>query len=119
MTITVLIADDHPIVRDGLRGILSAEPAGGEEGFEVLGEAADGAEAVALAERLRPAVVLMDLRMPGTDGVTAISELARLGNPARVLRDGPIVDELGHVAHRVERAQHRHLLGTVAQVCET
>jgi DNA-binding NarL/FixJ family response regulator len=85
MTITVLIADDHPIVRDGLRGILSAEPPPGEEGFAVLGEAADGAEAITLAERLRPAVVLMDLRMPGTDGVTAISELARLRNPARVL----------------------------------
>ncbi|MFD9890004.1 response regulator [Amycolatopsis sp. NPDC059027] len=80
MTITVLIADDHPIVRDGLRGIFT-----GENGFEVLGEAGDGAEAVALAERLRPAVVLMDLRMPGTDGVAAITELARLGNPARVL----------------------------------
>ncbi len=80
MTITVLIADDHPIVRDGLRGIFT-----GENGFEVLGEAADGAEAVTLAERLRPDVVLMDLRMPGTDGVTAITSLARLGNPARVL----------------------------------
>ncbi len=80
MTITVLIADDHPIVRDGLRGIFT-----GENGFEVLGEAADGAEAVTLAEHLRPDVVLMDLRMPGTDGVAAITELARLGNPARVL----------------------------------
>jgi DNA-binding NarL/FixJ family response regulator len=80
VTITVLIADDHPIVRDGLRGIFT-----GENGFEVLGEAADGAEAVVLAEKLRPAVVLMDLRMPGTDGVTAITWLARLGNPARVL----------------------------------
>ncbi|MFE0023098.1 response regulator [Amycolatopsis sp. NPDC059021] len=80
MTITVLIADDHPIVRDGLRGIFT-----GENGFEVLGEAGDGAEAVTLAERLRPAVVLMDLRMPGTDGVAAITELARRGNPARVL----------------------------------
>ncbi|WP_329045144.1 response regulator transcription factor [Amycolatopsis sp. NBC_01488] len=79
MTITVLIADDHPIVRDGLRGIFTGR------GFEVVGEAANGAEAVALAERLRPDVVLMDLRMPGTDGVTAITELARLGNPARVL----------------------------------
>jgi len=79
MTITVLIADDHPIVRDGLRGIFTSR------GFEVLGEAANGAEAVALAERLRPDVVLMDLRMPGTDGVAAITELARLGNPARVL----------------------------------
>ncbi|MFD2470240.1 response regulator [Amycolatopsis silviterrae] len=80
MTITLLIADDHPIVRDGLRGIFT-----GERGFEVLGEAAHGAEAVTLAEALRPDVVLMDLRMPGTDGVAAITELARLGNPARVL----------------------------------
>ncbi|SFW88205.1 response regulator [Amycolatopsis australiensis] len=79
MTISVLIADDHPIVRDGLRGIFTGR------GFEVVGEAANGAEAVALAERLRPDVVLMDLRMPGTDGVAAIAELARLGNPARVL----------------------------------
>jgi len=75
MTITVLIADDHPIVRDGLRGMFTGR------GFEVVGEAANGAE----AERLRPDVVLMDLRMPGTDGVAAITELARLGNPARVL----------------------------------
>jgi len=80
MTITLLIADDHPIVRDGLRGIFT-----GERGFEVLGEAAHGAEAVALAQALKPDVVLMDLRMPGTDGVAAITELARLGNPARVL----------------------------------
>jgi DNA-binding NarL/FixJ family response regulator len=79
VTITVLIADDHPIVRDGLRGMFTGR------GFEVVGEAASGAEAVTLAERLRPDVVLMDLRMPGTDGVTAITELARLGNPARVL----------------------------------
>ncbi|MEV4144369.1 response regulator transcription factor [Amycolatopsis sp. NPDC049691] len=79
MTITVLIADDHPVVRDGLRGIFT------HRGFEVVGEAANGAEAVVLAERLRPDVVLMDLRMPGTDGVAAITELARLGNPARVL----------------------------------
>jgi DNA-binding NarL/FixJ family response regulator len=79
MTITVLIADDHPIVRDGLRGIFTGR------GFEVVGEAANGAEAVALAERLRPDVVLMDLRMPGTDGVAAITELGRLANPARIL----------------------------------
>ncbi|WP_027930799.1 response regulator [Amycolatopsis thermoflava] len=78
--ITLVLADDHPVVRDGLRGIFTAE-----HGFEVLGEAADGAEAVALAERVRPDVVLMDLRMPGTDGVHAIAELARRGNPARVL----------------------------------
>ncbi|RJQ91119.1 response regulator [Amycolatopsis panacis] len=80
MTVTLLIADDHPIVRDGLRGIFT-----GEHGFEVLGEAANGSEAVTLAQALHPDVVLMDLRMPGTDGVAAITELARLANPARVL----------------------------------
>lgn len=78
--VTLLIADDHPIVRDGLRGMFT--PA---EGFEVLGEAGNGAEAVAGCERLRPDVVLMDLRMPSSDGVWATAELARLGNPARVL----------------------------------
>ncbi|MFF0148397.1 LuxR family two component transcriptional regulator [Amycolatopsis sulphurea] len=80
MTVTLIIADDHPIVRDGLRGIFT-----GEHGFDVLGEAANGAEAVTLAQALHPDVVLMDLRMPSTDGVAAITELARLGNPARVL----------------------------------
>ncbi|MEV6905729.1 response regulator transcription factor [Amycolatopsis sp. NPDC051071] len=80
MTITLLITDDHPIVRDGLRGIFTAD-----QGFEVLGEASSGDEAVALAERLRPDVVLMDLRMPGSGGVAAIAKLAKLRNPARIL----------------------------------
>ncbi|SHF90709.1 response regulator [Streptoalloteichus hindustanus] len=78
--ISLLIVDDHPVVRDGLRGMFSADPR-----FEVLGEAGDGAEAVAAGERLRPDVILMDLRMPRTDGVTAIKELAKRGVPARVL----------------------------------
>ncbi|EHK87066.1 two component LuxR family transcriptional regulator [Saccharomonospora azurea SZMC 14600] len=78
--IGILVVDDHPIVRDGLRGIFAAE-----EGFTVVGEAGDGAEAVTMAQRLLPDVVLMDLRMPGTGGVEAISRLAALGNPARVL----------------------------------
>jgi DNA-binding NarL/FixJ family response regulator len=78
--IRLLIADDHPVVRDGLTGMFSDEP-----GFEVVGEAANGAEAVALAGLLAPDVILMDLRMPQMDGVTAIGELARLGIAARVL----------------------------------
>ena len=78
--ISLLIVDDHPVVRDGLRGMFDADPR-----FEVLGDAADGAEAVAAAERLRPDVILMDLRMPRADGVTAIKELARRGVPSRVL----------------------------------
>ncbi|MFF2120318.1 response regulator [Kitasatospora sp. NPDC058184] len=78
--ITLLIVDDHPVVRDGLRGMFRADPR-----FEVLGEAGDGAEAITAAEELRPDVVLMDLRMPRTDGVTAIKELTERGVPSRVL----------------------------------
>jgi DNA-binding NarL/FixJ family response regulator len=69
--ITVLIADDHPVVRDGLSGIF-----GGADDFEVVGLASDGEEAVELARKLKPDVVLMDLRMPRMDGVTAIRQLA-------------------------------------------
>ncbi|TDD14999.1 response regulator transcription factor [Nonomuraea diastatica] len=78
--IRLLIADDHPIVRDGVRGMFAGDP-----GFEVVAEAGDGAQAVDLARALDPDVILMDLRMPRMDGVTAIRELARLGLKARVL----------------------------------
>ncbi|CNF93205.1 response regulator containing a CheY-like receiver domain and an HTH DNA-binding domain [Mycobacterium tuberculosis] len=66
----VMIVDDHPIVREGLRGMLAAEP-----DIEVAGEAASGDEAVALVPRVAPDVVLMDLRMPSGDGVSAIERL--------------------------------------------
>jgi DNA-binding NarL/FixJ family response regulator len=78
--IGLLIVDDHPVVRDGLREMF----AGGEE-FDVVGEAPDGAEAVCLAESLQPDVVLMDLRMPGLDGASAIRRLTQRGLLARVL----------------------------------
>src|SRR4029079_18487245 len=78
--IKLLIADDHPGVRDGLSSMFARDPE-----FEVLGEAADGAEAVRLVQALKPDVVLIDLRMPGMDGVTAITELARRGVAVRVL----------------------------------
>jgi DNA-binding NarL/FixJ family response regulator len=68
--IRILVADDHPVVREGLRGMLSAE-----SDIEVVAEAASGAEAVALFGALRPDVVLMDLRMPGGDGVDAIGKI--------------------------------------------
>ncbi|NUR92504.1 MAG: response regulator transcription factor, partial [Nonomuraea sp.] len=73
----VMIVDDHPIVREGLRGMLTAEP-----DLEVVGEASSGDEAVVVAPRLRPDVILMDLRMPGGDGVSAIG---RLGAEYRII----------------------------------
>ena len=80
MTIRLLIADDHPVVRDGLRGMLASEA-----DFEVVGEAASGAEAVRLTERERPDVVLMDLQMPEVDGATATAEIAERFPSTRVL----------------------------------
>jgi DNA-binding NarL/FixJ family response regulator len=78
--ISLLIVDDHPVVRDGLRGMFESTA-----GFLVLGEAANGVEAVACAQALDPDVILMDLRMPGGGGVDAIRELARRGARAKVL----------------------------------
>ncbi|MFF2504567.1 response regulator [Streptomyces sp. NPDC058067] len=78
--ISLLIVDDHPVVRDGLRGMFESA-----DGFAVLGEASNGVEAVDLTARLDPDVVLMDLRMPGGNGVDAIKELTRRGARSRVL----------------------------------
>ncbi|WP_329115680.1 response regulator transcription factor [Streptomyces sp. NBC_01353] len=84
--ITLLIVDDHPVVRDGLRGMFTAAvPGPAEPGFHVLGEASGGVEAVELTLRLDPDVVLMDLRMPGGNGVDAIAELTRRGARSQVL----------------------------------
>jgi len=75
-TIRILLADDHPVVRDGLAAMLGTQP-----DFQVVGEAGNGAEAVAAAARLRPDVVLMDLEMPALDGIEAIRRL-RAADPA-------------------------------------
>jgi DNA-binding NarL/FixJ family response regulator len=78
--VTVLIVDDHPVVREGLRGMLAAEAA-----LRVVGEAASGDEAVAMARMYRPDVVLMDLRMPGGDGVQATSGILSSAPGTRVV----------------------------------
>lgn len=78
--IRLLIADDQDLVRYGLRLVLDAQP-----GIEVVGEAADGAEAVRAAGRLAPDVVLMDVRMPGTDGIEATREITARHPGVRVL----------------------------------
>jgi len=70
VTVRVVVADDHPVVRSGIVALLDLEP-----DLEVVGEAGDGEQAVALAEELRPDLVLMDLRMPGTDGTAATARI--------------------------------------------
>jgi two-component system, NarL family, response regulator LiaR len=86
--IRVLIADDHAVVRQGLRTFLDLQ-----DDIEVVGEAADGAEAVALAERLAPDVVLMDLVMPGVDGVEAIRRLRERAPATRAVVLSSFIDD--------------------------
>ena len=98
MTLRVLLADDQALVRTGFRLILEREP-----GVEVVGEAADGKQAVALAQELRPDVTLMDIRMPLLDGLAATRILAGpdVGDPLRVLVVTTFdLDELVHEALR-------------------
>jgi DNA-binding NarL/FixJ family response regulator len=78
--VRILLADDHPIFRDGLRRLLEAEP-----GFRVVGEASDGAEAVTMARKLKPDLLLLDLAMPKHPGLEAVRELGSSDTPIRIL----------------------------------
>ena len=78
--ISVLLVDDHPLIRMGFRLVLDAET-----DIEVVGEAADGAAAVSMCSALRPDVVLMDVRMPGHDGIEATRDIVAAGLPCKVL----------------------------------
>jgi NarL family two-component system response regulator LiaR len=79
-SIRVLIADDHAVVREGLRALIGTEP-----GMEVVGEAQDGVEAVLKARSLQPDVILLDLVMPRQDGIEALAEIKRENPEARVV----------------------------------
>jgi DNA-binding NarL/FixJ family response regulator len=79
-TIRVLLADDHQLVRQGIEALLMAA-----KDIEIIGEARDGVEAVELAQRLQPDIVLMDIQMPRLDGLAATRQLVAAGCPTRVL----------------------------------
>jgi len=79
-SIRILIADDHPIFRDGLKRLLALE-----EGFEVVGEASDGEEVLELMRSTDPDILLLDLRMPGLDGLSVLQRLKYTGSKARVI----------------------------------
>lgn len=79
-TITIVIADDHPLFREALRTLLQSDPS-----LRVVGEASNGRDAIRLAQELHPDILLLDLRMPGTPGLSALRELSLLTPPVRTL----------------------------------
>lgn len=114
--IRIVVADDHPVVRDGVASTLSAT-----EGLEVVGQAASGPEAVDLVVALQPDVVVMDLRMPGGDGVEAVRELRRRNSDTRVLvlttydtdSDTVAAIEAGATGYLLKDAPTQELVGAV------
>jgi DNA-binding NarL/FixJ family response regulator len=114
--VTVLLADDHPVVREGLRGMLDSEP-----GITVVAEAASGPEAVVMVRRHRPQVVLMDLRMPGGDGVAATAHIRAEVPATRVVvlttyeTDADIIRavEAGASGYLLKDTTRRDLVGAI------
>jgi DNA-binding NarL/FixJ family response regulator len=116
---TILIADDHPAFRGGIRALLSSVP-----GLDVVGEAADGNQAVALARSLRPDVVLMDLQMPGRTGIQATRELCDSDDAPRVLvltmsdEDAAVVEavQAGALGYLLKEAEPDDIVRAVQSV---
>jgi len=119
MGVSVLLADDHPVFRQGLRALLERER------FEILGEASDGLEAIAMAERLQPSVVVIDLAMPALNGIDAGREIVRRVPRAKVIMLTMYTEE-HHVLEAlragvkgcVSKSQAaEHLLQAIKDVC--
>src|SRR5262249_24416864 len=117
--IRVVLADDHVVVRAGLRAVL-----GSAKDIEIIGEARNGREAITMAERFQPDVVIMDLDMPDTDGVTATKEIVSKGLAARVLvwtlhsEEDDLIPlmEAGAAGYLVKSAADRDLVDAVRAV---
>jgi len=119
--IDVLLVDDHPVVRQGLRTFLDLQP-----DIQVVGEAADGIEAVAQAERLQPDVVLMDLVLPALDGIGAIRRIRTLSPSTKVLvltsfgEDSRIFPAIkaGAAGYLLKDVEPQELAGAIRRVCD-
>lgn len=117
--VRVLVVDDHPVVRSGITAVLASQ-----HDFELVGEAADGAEAVRLALQLQPDLILMDLRMPVRDGVSAIAEIVRAQPAMRVVvlttfvTDGDVLRaiEAGAVGYLLKDVPHDELFRALRAV---
>ena len=117
----LLLVDDHPLMRDALANLFRAEP-----GFEVVGEASDGAEAVTKCMQLSPDVVLMDIRMPGMDGIEATGKIVQQCPDTKVLALTTfstleyVVPALraGASGYLVKDARHDEIVSAVSLICE-
>jgi NarL family two-component system response regulator LiaR len=118
--IRVLIADDHAIVRKGIRALLATEP-----GIDVVGEAEDGQQAIGAASRLRPDVILMDLVMPEVDGIKAIQHIVQYQSEVRILvltsfaTDDKIFPAIkaGALGYLLKDSSPHELVQAIRQVC--
>jgi len=119
MSITIVLADDHPVVRLGLKALLEAEP-----DFELVGEAADGLEVAPLVERLRPNVLVLDLIMPGINGLDVTREVTRKWPETKVIilsmhaTEGYVLDSLrnGASAYVLKGSHATDLVQAVREV---
>ena len=119
MGVSVLLADDHPVFRQGLRALLEREK------FEVLGEASDGLEAIMMAERLQPGVIVIDLAMPALNGIDAAREILRRAKRAKIIlltmytEEHHVLEALSAgVKGCVSKSQAaEHLLQAIKDVC--
>lgn len=120
MNARVMLVDDHKMFRDGLRVLIDAEP-----GMEVVGEAVDGREAVELARRLFPDVVIMDISMPGMNGIEAMRHLIRDNPRSKVIMlsmysSGPLVQSVmaaGAAGYVLKGSDFSELAAAIRSAC--